>query len=48
VERAPAALAGPTAGTRQEKLFDPTRTEPSPQPSLVMQPLPGMVEGYTR
>ena len=35
------------ASTTQAKLFDPMRAEPSPRPSLVQQPLPGMVEGYT-
>ena len=35
------------AGTRQTRLFDPTRSEPSSRPSLVLQALPGMVAGYT-
>ena len=35
------------AGTRQARLFDASRTEPSLRPSLVLQSLPGMVEGYT-
>jgi hypothetical protein len=35
------------AWTRQARLFDAARSEPSLRPSLVLQSLPGMVEGYT-
>jgi hypothetical protein len=35
------------AGTRQTRLFDARRIEPSSRPSLVLQPLPGMLAGYT-
>jgi CHAT domain/AAA ATPase domain len=35
------------ASTGQMRLFDAARTEPSSRPSLVLQPLPGMVGGYT-
>jgi hypothetical protein len=35
------------AGTRQARLFDAARSEPSSRASLVLRPLPGMVEGYT-
>jgi esterase/lipase superfamily enzyme len=37
------------AGTQQARVFDPAHSEPSLRPSLhVLQPLPGMLAGYTR
>jgi CHAT domain/AAA ATPase domain len=35
------------AGTRQARLFDAAHSEPSLRPSLVLQSLPGLAEGYT-
>ena len=35
------------AGTAQAGVFDPTRSEPSPRPSLVVDALPSMLTGYT-